>query len=341
MPATKCQKIDAVVATITAAAFPVPALAQRTNNPATLAKITGFAEHQATAARDFAATVAYRLRSAPGQAESMVVATLAAVDAWRYQLAVDTGEVRRGAGIPLDHERYQTPITDDTTNYDRIGYVGRVRDGASWDSATRTYRGGTSTPAFRTLMDAGRRAIDRFDEEAPRSAVLQNRVELPDGTLVLGNRLLRGHAAEKAAAELTGRIAARGGDSSQIETGGTLLYTATASAADRARLTQASITTLAAALTDTDPESAVRSWVRGAYFLYQAPRTKKGSDAVTRLVLVALGTITLGRVPRLPHDLDLRGYVQRPDRVHPRPAGPPALNFSEPDSGPFPCTPTM
>jgi len=309
MSATTSPKNLAVVEAITAAAFPTPALAQRTNDPATLATITRFAGHQATVAQDLAATIAHRLREVPGDAERMVVATLAAAQHWRYRLAVDTGEVRRGAGIPLDHERYLTPITDHTANYDRIGYVGRVRDGARWDPATRTYRGGTATPAFHTLMEASRRALARFETDAPHGAVLQNVVELPDGTLVLGNRLLRGHAADDAAKELAGRVLARGGDTTRMETGGTPLYTATAFAADRARLQQAAIVAFAQALTTTDPAGALRHWAHGAYCLYQAPQTKKGSDAVARVVLVAVGALTLGRVPRLPHDIDLRGYV--------------------------------
>ncbi|EME62495.1 hypothetical protein, partial [Amycolatopsis decaplanina] len=155
----------------------------------------------------------------------------------------------------------------------------------------------------------GRRALARFETGAPHGAVLQNVVELADGTLVLGNRLLRGHAAEAAAGELAARIAARGGDASQVETGGTPLYTATATAADRARLHQAAIGAFTDALTTTDPATALRAWAHGAYCLYQAPRTKKGSDAVARVVLVAVGTVALGRVPRLPHDIDLRGYI--------------------------------
>ncbi|MGW5703791.1 hypothetical protein [Amycolatopsis japonica] len=303
---TSPKNLDAVEA-ITAAAFPTPALAQRTNDPATLARITGFAEHQAAIAKDLAATVAHRLHDIPGDAERMVTVTLAAARHWRYRFAVETGEVRRGAGIPLDHTRYRTPITDDTTNYDRIGYVGRVRDGAQWDSEFRLYRGGTATPAFHTLVEAGRRALERFETDAPHGAVLQNFVELPDGTLVLGNRLLRGQAAEDVARQLEDRLAARG--SARVETGGVLLYTATASEADRARLHQAAIDAFAEAITTTDPAAALRSWVHGAYCLYQAPQTKKGSDAVARVALVAFGALALGRVPQLPHDIDLRGYV--------------------------------
>ncbi|MBE1580462.1 hypothetical protein ACFORH_43145 [Amycolatopsis roodepoortensis] len=313
MPATTSPKNLDVVDAITAAAFPVPALAQRTNDPAVLARIAQFADHQAAVAQDLAATIAHRLHTVPGDAERMVVLTLAAAQHWRYRLAVDTSEVRRGAGIPLNHARYRTPITDSTTNYDRIGYVGRVRDGAHWDPAFRIYRGGAATPAFHTLMEAGRRALARYDAEAPHGAVLQNFVELPDGTLVLGNRLLRGYAADDAAKELTARIAARGDtgriDTGRIETGGTPIYTATATAADRARLYQAAITAFAAALITTDAAAALRSWVHGAYCLYQAPQTKKGSDAVARVALIAFGTLALGHVPQLPHDIDLRGYV--------------------------------
>uniref|UniRef100_UPI003F49102D hypothetical protein n=1 Tax=Amycolatopsis sp. CA-096443 TaxID=3239919 RepID=UPI003F49102D len=301
---------DAVLNSISAGAFPTPALAIRTDDPARLAGIRGFAEHQAAAARAIAAAVLRRLAAAPARDDlaRASVTALTAASSWRYRLARDLADARGGHGIPTTAQRFRTPIADGDANYDRLGYCGRVRDGSVWDEATRTYRGGVATPAFRTLAEFGRRAADRFAAEAPRQDVLQNLVELDDGT-VAGNRLLRGDAAAAAGDELVARITARGLDAGRFETGGAPVYAATAAARDRARLRQAAVAALAGALAAGDRGTAARQWAQAAYLLYQSPQTKKGSDAATRVALVALGTVALGRPPRLPHDIDLRAYV--------------------------------
>lgn len=299
---------------ITRSAFPTPALAIRTTDPVELARVCAFADHQASAARGIAAEALGVVANARTRCDIQraIIAALSAAADWRYQLAKTTRERRRGRGLELTAARFRTPITDTTTNYDRLGYVGRARLGSVWDPATRTYVGGAATPASEILALFGQYATERFAREAPAQDVLRNLVRLDDGTTVPGNALLRGVAAQRAAAELVARIAARGADASQIETGGDPIYTATGLDRDRARLRQAAIDALADAFeaaAEGDTASATRRWVEAAYALYQAPTYKKGSDAVTRVVLVALGTLALSRVPRLPQDIDLRAYV--------------------------------
>lgn len=121
-------------------------------------------------------------------------------------------------------------------------------------------------------------------------------------------RLLRGAPARHAAAELAARIGARGGDTSRIVTGGDLLYTATASEADRKEIFHAAMALLAR----HHPArcAAQTAWLRAAYLLYQAPRRKRGSDATIRTFLIATGTALLDHPPALWHDIDLRAYVQ-------------------------------
>jgi hypothetical protein len=53
----------------------------------------------------------------------------------------------------------------------------------------------------------------------------------------------------------------------------------------------------------------VAAWQAARYLLYQAPLTKKGSDAVARVFLVAVGTVLLGAAPILEHDVDLQCIV--------------------------------
>lgn len=304
-----------IVAGITRCAFPTPNVAIRTDDPDELSRICAFADHQAAAARTIAAQVLRVLAAAPtpDTVAAAVTTALSTAEAWRYELAESTGEQRRGQGLSLSPERFRAPITDETPNLDRLGYVGRARVGSVWDPATRTYIGGAPTPAYETLRAHGQAAIERMAREiGPRHDALQNLVHLADGSIVLGNRLLRGVAARDAAAELAARIAARGADATRIETGGHAVYTATATSHARARLRQAAITALVTALIAGDrghTMAALRQWAHAAYYLYQSPQTKKGSDAVTRVVLVALGTIALRRIPRIPHDVDLRAYV--------------------------------
>ena len=61
------------------------------------------------------------------------------------------GGRRLGQGIAHNAERFRTPIGANT-NFDRLGVTGRLRDGAQWDPATRTYAGGLSTPAYEAMF---------------------------------------------------------------------------------------------------------------------------------------------------------------------------------------------
>ncbi|MDQ3576911.1 MAG: hypothetical protein M3443_04775 [Actinomycetota bacterium] len=56
--------------------------------------------------------------------------------------------------------------------------------------------------------------------------------------------------------------------------------------------------------------AALAAWLRSAYLLYQAPRTKRGSDATNRTFLIAAGICLLGHTPVLRHDIDLRAVVR-------------------------------
>ncbi|WP_020519504.1 hypothetical protein [Catelliglobosispora koreensis] len=54
---------------------------------------------------------------------------------------------------------------------------------------------------------------------------------------------------------------------------------------------------------------AAERWVRAAYLLYQAPRHKRGVDAVVRTFLVPVGLYLSGSPSMLPHQLDLLAYA--------------------------------
>ncbi|MFE4540681.1 hypothetical protein ACFRKB_37385 [Streptomyces scopuliridis] len=291
--------------TITADLFPTSPLALRSADPDDQARVRQFANAQATAATTARNGLVKMLAAArtPAERQAAVRATYQEVAAWRYELAARS-TTRLGTGIAYSAARFRTPITAATTNFDRIGPVGRLRDGAKWDAASRTYRGGTATPAYDAMVTYGKAAAMRFAADGIEGDVLQNWVDLPDGRRVAGNRIIRGEAARAIGEELAARIAARGLDASQMETGGEPMYTATPAPADSDTIFAAALETLA------DPDITPGAFATARYLLFQAPQTKKGSDAVNRTFTVAAGAALLGRsAPALPADIDLRCYV--------------------------------
>ncbi|MBD0669208.1 hypothetical protein [Streptomyces sp. CBMA156] len=285
--------------------FPTSPLALRFADPARQVKARAFAVEQAKAATEAAGLLARRWEAAPGRPAR--VAALAAVHAhlvdWRYRLAVTMGP-RPGTRIAFFPERFRTPIREGDTNYDRLGEVGRLREGAQWDQAAHAFTGGLATPAWEAMVRYGRLAEERFATEGVEGDTLQNRVLLPDGRLVAGNRILRGDAAHRTDAELTARYAARGLNTSWMERGGNPVYTASPAPRDSAVLHSAALDLLAR------PRLTTEDYLLARYLLFQAPQTKKGSDAVSRTFVVAVGAVVLpGAAPALPEDIDLRCYV--------------------------------
>jgi len=297
--------------TITAVSFPTPDLARRSTDPAELRRVTGFAQQQADAATAVYAHLAAVWSTAATRYQRMTDLRGAHAEAvaWRHQLALQAPR-RLGQGIPHDASRFVTPIDEASgPNYDRLGYLGRLKSGSIWDAASRLYVGGESTPAHEVMLRYGQAAVDRIDAEAPGQDVLFNVVTLPGGHRVLaGNRLVRGAAARKVADELVARVAARGRDTSTMEVGGDLVYAVTGTPVDSHIMFDVALSQLAGA-PDLDPLPRLRAWQDARYLLYQAPRMKKGSDAVTRVFLVAVGALLFGRAPVLQHDVDLRCMV--------------------------------
>ena len=277
---------------ITAASFPTPALALRSCDPAELDRVHAFALEQAAAAE------VARSRLAASFDVPTLRATHADLIRWRYELA-RKAPGRLGQGLPLDPTSFVTSLVDGGRNYDRIGYIGRLRHGAAWDLASRTFRGGTETPAHRIMLSYGQAVRDRFARERNAGDVLLNPVTLPDGRVMTGNRLVRGEAAARISAALVARTAGRGRDIAEIETGGDPCYAVSASNSARATMFEAAVRLLAAG-------RDLSAWQAARYLLYQSPQTKKGSDAVTRVFLVAVGTVLFGRPPTLDQDVDLR-----------------------------------
>ncbi|MER5617652.1 hypothetical protein [Streptomyces sp. NPDC002215] len=291
-------------ASITPSHFPTSPLAFRSADADQQAPVCTFADEQAvaaTAARDRLADLWAAATTRVDRAAALRAVHTELV-AWRYELA-SAAAGRLGQGIAYDAERFRTPIAANT-NYDRLGVTGRLRDGAQWDPPTRTYVGGLATPAYEAMLRYGQAAEARFALDDVGGDVLQNWVVLPDGRRIPGNRIVRGQAARAIAEELTARVAARGIDVSRMETGGNPIYTATPAPQDSQALFAAALETLA------DPGLTLETYLTGRYALFQAPQTKKGSDAVNRTFIVAVGALALGdTAAALPADIDLRCYV--------------------------------
>ncbi|WP_328916123.1 MULTISPECIES: hypothetical protein [unclassified Streptomyces] len=296
---------------ITAACFPVPALLLRTNDPAAQRTISAFAHQQAGTARTLHRALSIALHSAhdTGTRVAAFTTMFKAAEDWRYEAAA-TSPHSVGRYSPRWAERFRTPVTDDNPNLFRIGDHARFRDGAKWDPATRIYRGGAETPASRTMRRFEAIAAARFPQSPSVDAVC-NRVALPDGRIAEGTRLLRGSAARQAAAEMAARISARGGDISRITTDGSLIYAASTPGTDHRAIFHRAMTLLA--VEHATPADALAAWLQAAYLLYQAPRKKRGADATIRTFLIAAGVQLLPEPPVLPHDIDLRAYVQTQD----------------------------
>lgn len=115
---------------ITAASFPTPDLALRSNDPTVQEKVRGFARYQADAAE--AVRLQLVLADLPSlELHDRLPLLRRAYDdltKWRHELAL-AASGRLGAGIPLDASRFVTSIRDGGRNYDRLGYTGRMREG--------------------------------------------------------------------------------------------------------------------------------------------------------------------------------------------------------------------
>lgn len=294
-------------AMITADHFPTPDLAIRSDDPAEMDRVSQFAVAQAEMAEALRVRLAAAWPTAtrPERLTALRGAHAETV-AWRHHLALQAPG-RLGQGIPLDASRFVTTLRDGGANCDRLGYLGRLRVGSTWDPASRLYVGGESTPAHDVMLAYGQAALDRFAAEAPDKDTLQNRVRV--GTRMLpGNRLVRGEAAQGIADLLVKRIASRGGDTSKVETGGDPVYVVTADPDDADLLFKLALSALADAHLLPHGER-VRAWQDARYLMYQAPRMKKGSDAVTRVFLVAVGAVLFDQAPMMVQDIDLRCMV--------------------------------
>jgi hypothetical protein len=284
-------------ATITAGHFPTPHRALR--GGVDRARVCAFADLSAVAANAVHTELVANWSPDDTTRRAHAITTAYAhAQRWRAELAPGDDALRASSSTTT--ERFTIPITDDEPNCDRFGHCGRFRVGSTFDPATGLYIGGTSTPASRIAHRYGQLIEARFAVDLAGAEILDNPVRLPDGDIVVGNRLTRGAAAEMTAQHLAARVAARGIDATTMETGPRGYYAITATENSRARIRAAAF-----AFAADRRSMTTLDWWTLAYLLYQAPERKKGSDAVHRVFLAAVGALLCERIPVLRHDIDL------------------------------------
>lgn len=269
--------------TITAASFPTPHVVKTINNPAQWDQIGGFAELQADEANEALALLDSQLATA-STAEERIAAFENAyrhVADWRYQLAAEGVWTRTP-----DPEEVRTPIGDQSATYPLFPEVGGREEGS---------------PSYRMVSEMQQVALSRFSGSEKR---LQNRVELPDGQVIDGNVLVRSDAIP-----------------------GTThppVVAVTASEADREMLRRAAFELLAgleARRAETgrlDPEDPVdrQAFADAAYFLFQGPEFRRGTDASLRTFLVAAYARIFQQAAVLPQGIDLDAMVRGQHGFH-------------------------
>jgi len=292
--------------TLSSENFPTPRMAIR--GDLTLSDVDWFAAEQANAAN---LAVDYLDNTLDSTTESQQPAVFASlhdqlVD-WRYQVAVAHGSSTSQA------ERFLVPITDETPNIDPVGSnVGFWNKGSKWDESLGREAGGEETPATRLVVEVGEWINARFDEEGNPGDFLQNQVRLPNGQMVNGNSLLRGEVAHEQNRQGIERAKNNGVDTSQFDYKGDFIYTKTATEADRTTIRRAlyDYLTQLEAVYQRGETVTVRQWAEAAYLLYQSPENKKGSDALSRVYLMALASRWMQTAPAMPDDIDWRAYTK-------------------------------
>jgi hypothetical protein len=293
---------------ITSYSFPLPPIAVQ--GDLRIEDVRGFADRQAEVANDTSDGLDTRLASSPEAGWPYVFAEIhRQLVSWRHRIALELGRTARQA------ERFVTPITDEAPNIDPVGAdVGFFHNGSAWNEELGRYAGGEETPASRQVALVGEWVTARFLHEDNGGDVLQNYFWLPNGELARGNSILRREAAHRQNQEGIDRAKAKGVDTSQFDIRGNFIYIKTATEADRAAIRHELYDYLAQleAAHQNGERITVRQWAKAAYLFYQSPENKKGSDALTRVYLIALANRWM-ELPSIPNDIDWRAYAKSQD----------------------------
>lgn len=260
--------------------FEMANLAKSTNDPEALAQRGQFNEKMATWAND----AVDALRSGKSAEEV-------------YQ---QISRQRAEANPPDKRAKFETKIQDGDPNFDPFGDMpGRAEKGVPTQDQLQRQRTGEDIKA-------------RFD--GVTGDTIQTKIRLRDGTIVDGNKLHRGAAADD--------INAKKGNKYGYDDGAEKFITETAKPADQQRLHDAGIAEIDRLLgmkdqlqnaTPAQRAQAMADFADAAYMLFHGPVINRGSDSTIRVMLTASYTEMFGVPPKLPQDIDIRAYSKDQD----------------------------
>jgi hypothetical protein len=287
---------DTGPARITALSFPTPEVVKTTTNPADWDEFDRFRPTIADGASRALGLLDERLAEA-----STIEARTAVFESayeyladWRYRLTADGVMIRPGS----DAEIVRTPIGDGSMFYRLTPSVAGREPGSL---------------AYRVLTRMEQVALDQLGS-ADR---LRHPVTLPDGRTINGNLLIRIRQLPEQAPDVFGpSVEQMAAAPPVLDPDETITVTATRADRDVLRRTAfdqfANLETWRAEtgrLDVRDPANR-QAFIDAAYFLYQGPEFRRGTDATMRALLAATHTRLFGVAPVIPHAIDLDATVR-------------------------------
>lgn len=220
---------------------------------------------------------------------------------WRANLEVGPLETNPNANALALRDLLRKPVTDEDPNCDALlGMLPELRGPNGQDTP--------ASLAFEHTAIIARQRFKKFEEAGVVVDHMRVPVELPDGSVVEGNLLERGEPARNR--RRTQLLAKQTDPGQNVEPEQDIVFVLSANAAERDATFDAAMQLLSE---QTPGELSTETLAQTAYYLFQSPQTKRGSDAIIRTFLTAAGTYLMGEPVVLPHDIDLLAFTMEQD----------------------------
>jgi hypothetical protein len=193
---------------------------------------------------------------------------------------------------------------------------------------------GLETPASSMADRIGKIILERFEREAPEEEIIVQRVKLPPGNLappslllppedhggnssvLEGNSLIRGEAADGIADELARRLKFVGVSNPSFGPKGEKVFTRTAPGVNSLlflNAANAEFHNLLERPRNFDNPADMHTFANAVHLHYMGVPNKRGGDALIRLKSAVLFAIAFGVTPVIPEELDAQNYVRSQD----------------------------